>query len=44
MAPPQVWLNRTPSSWGKVVKKCSASRTNDSGRWASSSPRPLPKW
>ena len=22
MTPPQAWLNSTPSSWGKVVKKC----------------------
>ncbi len=38
---PRRWVKRTPSSWGKVVKKCPASFRNVSGRLSSSSRRPL---
>ena len=34
IAPPQVWVKRRPSSWGKVSKKCFANRWAVAGRWS----------
>ena len=42
MTPPQAWLNLTPWSCGKVVKKFWASVSKVSTRWSYSSLMPLP--
>ena len=36
IAPPQMWLKRTPSSCGNVSKKCRLSVAHVSGRLSSS--------
>ena len=36
IAPPQMWLKRTPSSWGNVAKKWALSLAHVAGRLSSS--------
>ena len=42
ITPPQVWVNRSPSSCGKVSKKCPARVRKVSGRWSSAGSMRLP--